>query len=62
MEYFKQSFLMPTNQDFEESGSDAKIVDAVLNKMLLGSLEIIPNKDSCLLWMCASMGTVPARK
>ena len=49
MEYFKQSFLMPTNQDFEESGSDAKIVDAVLNKMLLGSLEIIPNKDSCLL-------------
>ena len=61
-EYFWHKCRIDTNQDFEESGSDARMVDAVLKRMFFGSLEIMPNILSCCLCTWAFIGTVPDKK
>ena len=54
--------MLLTNQDLEETGSEERIVAAVEWRMLVGSLAIIPKSESCLLWIWALIGVVPARK
>ena len=48
-EYNLQSLLIDMNHDLDESGSVDRIFVAIWQRMFSGSLDIIPNKDNCLL-------------